>query len=83
VQLRDDATLEIWDDTDHSGREPDEVILQCAADLTNLQPDSKVRVLTGDINMRLRAEQMGLAVMQLPEDHRKKGTALDNAPSQV
>ena len=32
--------------------------------------------------MRLRAQQMGLKVLRLPEDHRKKGTALDDLPAQ-
>lgn len=50
----------------------------------NLHPETGARVLTDDIGMRLRARarRMGLKVVRLPEDHRKKGTALDEAPQQ-
>jgi uncharacterized protein (UPF0147 family) len=58
-------------------------ILRCAADLDNLHPDTGARVLTDDIGMRLRARQMDLKVLRLPEKHRKKGTALDDAPPQI
>lgn len=50
----------------------------------NPHPETGARVLTDDIGMRLRARarRMGLKVVRLPEDHRKKGTALDEAPQQ-
>ena len=82
VRLRQCATLEVWVDADDRGGDADLSILRCAADLTNLHPDTGARVLTDDIGMRLRAQQMGLKVMRLPEDHRKKGTALDDVPSE-
>jgi len=82
VQLRQDAVLEVWVDTDDRGGDADLSILRCAADLANLHPDHDARVLTDEIGMRLRAQQMGLRVMRLPEDHRKKGTALDDVPPQ-
>lgn len=80
VRLRDGATLEVWVDTDHRGGDADLSILRCAADLDNLHPATGARVLTDDIGMRLRAHQLGLKVVRLPEDHRKKGTALDDVP---
>lgn len=84
VQLRPDATLEVWVDTDDRSVDPDLAILRCAADLNNLHPETGARVLTDDIGMRLRAHarRMGLKVVRLPEDHRKKGTALDEMPPQ-
>lgn len=82
VQLRQDATLEAWVDTDDRGRDADLSILRCAADLDNLHHGTGARVLTDDVGMRLRARQMGLKVLRLPQDHRKKGTALDDVPAQ-
>lgn len=80
VQLRDDATLEVWVDSDDRSSDADLSILRCAADLDNLHPSTGVRVLTGDTGMRLRAQQLGLKTLQLPEEFRKKGTALDDVP---
>jgi rRNA-processing protein FCF1 len=79
AQVREDATLEVWHDTNDRGSDTDLLIIQCAIDLSNLQPGATVRLLTGDIGMRLRAEQEGLTTMGLPEDHRRNGTALDDA----
>jgi hypothetical protein len=72
----------VWVDTDDRGGDADLSILRCAADLENLHPATGARVLTDDIGMRLRAQQLGLQVVRLPEDHRKKGTALDEVPPQ-
>jgi rRNA-processing protein FCF1 len=69
--LRDDATLEVWTDTDDRGGDADLSILRCAADLDNLHRDTGARVLTGDAGMRLRARQMGLKTLRLPEHLRK------------
>jgi PIN domain len=80
VQLRPDASLEIWMDTDDSDDNADLSILRCATDLAKLQQGIRVRVLTADIGMRLRAQNLSLTVMRLPDDHRKKGTALDDGP---
>jgi hypothetical protein len=82
VQLRQDATLEVWVDTDDRGGDADLSILHCATDLDNLHPNIGARVLTDDIGMRLRAQQMGLKMLRLPQDHRKRGTALDDVPAQ-
>lgn len=83
VQLpRSEATLEVWLDTDDRGEDVDLAILRCAADLDNLHRDTGARVLTDDIGMRLRAQQMGLKVLRLPEDHRKPGTAIGKASAQ-
>ncbi|MGW1878600.1 PIN domain-containing protein [Streptomyces sp. NPDC001975] len=82
VRLRDGATLEVWVDTDDRGGDADLSILRCAADLDNLHPATGARVLTDDVGMRLRAHQLGLKVVRLPEAHRKKGTALDEVPPQ-
>ncbi|MFC5799836.1 PIN domain-containing protein [Streptomyces formicae] len=82
VRLRDGATLEVWVDTDDRGGGADLSILRCAADLDNLHQATGARVLTDDIGMRLRAHQLGLKVVRLPERHRKEGTALDEVPPQ-
>lgn len=82
VRLREDTTLEIWVDTDDRSGDADLSILRSAADLDALHPTTGVRVLTDDIGMRLRAKQMGLKTFRLPEDHRKRGTALDEVPVQ-
>jgi hypothetical protein len=82
VQLRQGVVLEVWFDDDR-GSVTDLSILRCAADLSNLHPGTGARVLTDDTGMRLRAQQMGLKVMRLPEDHRKRGTALDDVPPEV
>jgi hypothetical protein len=63
----------VWVDVDDRGGDADLSILRCAADLANLHPDTGARVLTNDMGMRLRAQQLGLKVMGLPEDHRKRG----------
>lgn len=79
VELRPgEATLEVWLDTDDRDTDADLAILRCAADLDNLHPE--VRVLTDDIGMRLRAQQMNLTVMGLPEQYRKPGTAMTAVP---
>lgn len=78
VKLREGAVLEVWVDTDDRGGDADLAILRCAADLANLHPDTSARVLTDDIGMRLRAQQLGIKVVRLPVSHRKKGTALDD-----
>jgi rRNA-processing protein FCF1 len=82
IQLRQGATLEVWVNTDDRGGDADLSILRCAADLDNLHQDTGARVLTDDVGMRLRAQQMGLKVLRLPQDHRKRGTALDDVPAQ-
>jgi len=82
VHLRQGATLEVWVDTDDRGGDADRSILRCATDLDNLHQDTGARVLTDDVGMRLRAQQMGLKVRRLPQDHRKRGTALDDVPAQ-
>lgn len=83
VQLRrPEATLEVWLDTDDRGGDADLAILRCAADLDNLHRDSGARVLTDDVGMRLRAQQMGVKVLRLPEKHRKPGIALNDVPAQ-
>ena len=82
VQLRQGATMEVWVDADDRGGDADLSILRCAADLDNLHQGTGARVLTDDVCMRLRAQQMGLKVLRLPQDHRKKGTALDDVPAQ-
>jgi len=78
VRLREGVTLEVWNDTDDRAGDADLSILRCAADLQSLHPDTRVRVLTGDFGMRLRARQMGLETLRLPEEHRKRGTACDD-----
>ena len=78
VQLRQGATLEVWVDTDDRGGDADLSILRCAADLDNLHQDTGARVLTDDVGMRLRAQQLGLKMLRLPQDHRKRGTGLDD-----
>jgi hypothetical protein len=80
--IRDDASLEIWVDTDERGGDADLAILRCAADLTTLHPSVGARVLTGDFGMRLRAQHMDLKVLHLPESYRKlTKSAAEPAPS--
>ncbi|MBT2368438.1 hypothetical protein J7E88_24715 [Streptomyces sp. ISL-10] len=71
VQLRQGATLEVWVNIDDRGDDADLAILRCAADLDNLHRDTGARVLTDDFGMRLRAQQVGLKVISLPQDHKK------------
>ncbi|WP_158711506.1 PIN domain-containing protein [Streptomyces xylophagus] len=95
TRLREDATLEVWSDTDERGTDADLAILRCAADLDilhaprirlvwdevdHLHPERGSRVLTDDVGMRLRANQMGLRVVSLPEKYRKPGTAMTDVP---
>lgn len=83
VPLRQgEATLEVWVDTDDRGGDTDLSILRCAADLDRLHPATGARVLSDDVGMRLRAQQMELEVLRLPEEYRKKGTAMDGEPLQ-
>lgn len=82
VYLREKATLEVWVDTDDRGGDADLSILRCAADLDNLHGDTGARVLTDDCGMRLRANQMGLKVLRLPNDLRKPGTAIGDMLTQ-
>ncbi|TDC55630.1 hypothetical protein E1281_11630 [Actinomadura sp. KC345] len=82
VPLRRDATLELWVNTDNRGDDADLAILDCAAELNNLHRVTGARVLTGDLGMRLRAQHLGVQALHLPEEWRKKGTALDDAPPQ-
>ena len=78
LRREDDATLEVWIDSDDRGGDADLSILRCAADLDNLHRATGARVLTDDVGMRLRAGQMGLKVLRLDEKHRKKGTAMSD-----
>lgn len=71
TRIRNDAALEIWVDTDERGDDADLAILRCAADLTTLHPSVGARVLTGDLSMRLRAQHMGLKVLEIPDSYRK------------
>ncbi|XKK58841.1 PIN domain-containing protein [Streptomyces sp. ARC32] len=71
VQLRPGATLEVWVNTDDRRGDADLAILRCAADLDNLHPGTGCRVLTDDFGMRLRAQQVGLKVISLPQNHKK------------
>jgi hypothetical protein len=82
VQLRGGVTLEVWVDTDNRGADTDLSILRCAGDLDTLHPGAGTRVLTGDLGMRLRAQQMDLKVMRLPSEYRKPGTAIAEADAQ-
>ncbi|MFJ9777915.1 PIN domain-containing protein [Kitasatospora sp. NPDC101157] len=80
VDLRPgEASLEVWNDSDHRDSDADLAILRCATDIAALHPDADVHVLTDDTGMRLRAHHLGLATLRLPDDHRKKGTAMDTA----
>ncbi|MEW1552012.1 PIN domain-containing protein [Streptomyces tsukubensis] len=79
--LTADATIEIAPAPTPNGTEvldPDMCILLCAADIHQLQPDAGTRVLTGDTGMRLRAREMNLPTLRLPERHRKPGTAMSS-----
>ncbi|MFF5146963.1 PIN domain-containing protein [Streptomyces sp. NPDC013157] len=84
VEIRkDQATLEIWPEN-HSPRrdgDADLAILDCAAEIDQLLPDARASVLTDDIGMRLRAQQMRLRTIRLPEEYRKPGTAIGEKPS--
>jgi hypothetical protein len=71
VTVRPEATLEVWTDAADRSEDADLSILRCAADVANLHSHGDVRVLTGDLGMRLRAQQMDLEVLQLPEEYRK------------
>jgi hypothetical protein len=72
VPLRDGATLETWIATEDRAGDADLAILRCAADLAALHPITGVRVLTNDFGMQLRARQMGLTALQLPDDRFRK-----------
>ncbi|MEU4562364.1 PIN domain-containing protein [Actinoplanes sp. NPDC023936] len=65
------ATLEIWLAADQRDADPDMAILRCAADLNHLH-DGGARVVTGDLGMRLRAQNMDLKVRELPDEYRKQ-----------
>ncbi|WP_461009415.1 PIN domain-containing protein [Streptomyces capparidis] len=82
VQMRQGVTPEAWIDTDDRSDDTDLAILRCAADLDNLHPDTGARVLPDDIGTCLRARQMHLKTLRLPEKHRKKGTAIADTPTQ-
>lgn len=79
VPLREDVTLEVWVETDERGGDADLAILRCAGDLDTLHPGAGTRVLTDDLGMRLRAQQMGLKAMRLGSEYRKPGTAVADA----
>ncbi|MEU9780912.1 PIN domain-containing protein [Streptomyces phaeochromogenes] len=71
VELRRGVSLEIWVETDDRGGDADLAILRCATDLETLHAGTGARVLTDDFGMRLRAQQMGLKVVSLPQSYRK------------
>lgn len=71
VAVRPGATLEVWIDAEDRSGDADLSILRCAADVANLHNQGEVRILTGDFGMRLRAQQMGLRVLRLPDEYRK------------
>ncbi|MET8860426.1 PIN domain-containing protein [Streptomyces sp. NPDC004579] len=71
VEIRPGVTLEVWVNTDDRGDDADLAILRCAADLDNLHPSTGSRVLTDDFGMRLRAQQVGLRVISLPQSYKK------------
>ncbi|WP_443071034.1 PIN domain-containing protein [Streptomyces sp. YIM 132580] len=79
------ATLEIWpeDQKRRRGSDPDLAILDCASAISQLLPGSRVCVLTGDMGMRLRAQQRDIFTIGLPDEYRKPGTAIgeNSSPS--
>lgn len=77
-----EATLEIWPDDHDRGRgtDADLEILRCASDLSLLLPNERTSVLTDDTGMRLRAQQMHLGTLRMPEEYRKPGTAIGATP---
>jgi rRNA maturation endonuclease Nob1 len=79
LRQEDAATLEVWVDSDDRSDDADLSILRCAADLDNLHRATGARVLTDDFGMRLRAGQMGLKIMRLDEEYRKKCIAMSEA----
>ncbi|MEV4261094.1 PIN domain-containing protein [Kribbella sp. NPDC049584] len=81
VELRPGVSLEVWVDTDDRGSDVDLAILRCAGDLAGLCPDTGARVLTNDFGMRLRARQMGLTPVRLPDDHRKASPPAAGKPA--
>ncbi|MDT0465343.1 PIN domain-containing protein [Streptomyces gibsoniae] len=81
VEIRKgEATLEVWYEPGGRRREVDAdmEILRCASDLSQLIPNERTHVLTDDTGMRLRAQQMGLSAVRLPEEYRKPGTAISS-----
>ncbi|MFI0711873.1 PIN domain-containing protein [Streptomyces inhibens] len=82
VALAPQVTLEV---ARPAGRHPvgvdaDLQILLCAADMDQLCPTAGTRLLTDDTGMRLRARDMGLTTMRLPQEYRKPGTAIGEEP---
>lgn len=82
VQLREGVTLEVWVDTDERGIDTDLAILRCAADLETLHPGAGTRILTGDLGMRLRAQDRDFKFLRLPKEYRKPNTAIADAEAQ-
>ncbi|MFE4651001.1 PIN domain-containing protein [Streptomyces sp. NPDC056707] len=77
------ATLEIWPEGQNRRRngDADLAILDCASEIVQLLPTSRTYVLTGDIGMRLRAQQRGISTIRLPDEYRKPGTAIGESLS--
>jgi rRNA-processing protein FCF1 len=77
------ATLEIWPESQRRRRDGDAdlAILDSASEIFQLLPGSRVYVLTGDMGMRLRAQQRGISTIRLPDEYRKPGTAIGENPS--
>jgi len=82
VRLRDKATLEVWGDDGDRREDVDLSVIRCAADLDNLCGGTGARVLTGDSGMQLRANQMGIKALSLPDSYRKPGTAIGEVSAQ-
>jgi rRNA-processing protein FCF1 len=72
------ATLEIWPESQTRKRDGDAdlAILNCASEIVQILPSSRTYVLTGDMGMRLRAQQRGISTIRLPNEYRKPGTAI-------
>jgi rRNA-processing protein FCF1 len=82
VRLRDKVTLEVWGDRDDRSEDVDLSVIRCAADLANLCGGPGARVVTGDSGMQLRANQMGIKALRLPNSYRKPGTAIGEVSAQ-
>jgi hypothetical protein len=69
-------------DRDDRSEDVDLSVIRCAADLANLCGGPGARVVTGDSGMQLRANQMGIKALRLPNSYRKPGTAIGEVSAQ-
>ena len=69
VELENGGQLRVYCDSDHLNGNTDSEILRIAKIIRDVEPDTPVVIVTKDINLRIRADALGLRAEDYETDH--------------